>query len=121
MGVDASILGVPSFNNFKIVKTGLLLSPVFIGGGITQEVTENHNLGFAPAFLMFVDLGGSNNLMMPAMLNYGFTGGNVDVGMWVFGYATTTVVGVRFANAGTTGGDIGDYPIRYYLLQETST
>lgn len=113
-------------NTFKIVHTGTL--NLTSSGDLYSSAEYAHNLGFVPSFMAYyVDIAGAGpnagehfGQQLPFQLF-----DNDDGTLWVqlSAYATDTVFGVNLfvPHSSPFDGSVGDpWPVKFYLMQETS-
>jgi hypothetical protein len=108
----------------KIVDTNIV-DMVYDGSAITVT-TYNHNLGFAPSIIAFLNdvnvssVGAHENLALPTWLDVNIDTVNdvVKFGLYLSTSVTTTDAHFILLNA---TGATGSLPIKFYLLQESAT
>lgn len=125
---EVKLTSVPTFNDLEIIKSGstTVISPEATQSGsgcVTEDATViiNHNLGYIPIILAYVDFLGtfiSLNYTLPT------SSANSITHEFVYGYSDNTtisfVAGVTIMRiaAGTTSIGSTEYPIKYYLMRE---
>lgn len=120
MGVESKLTGIPQFEDFEIIKSGFIT--VSHPANTDQAVESiSHNLGFVPAYLLFVDV---DSLFYSAPLSSYFTDGANAGKLDTFydAYATNTDFTCRITTA-NTGGSYTiafDITFKYFLLRNTA-
>lgn len=112
-------------NVFKIIKTDVV--NLTIASTTVSTVTVPHGLGYAPivmAFLNNVDLStvaNDINIPLPTFLNASIdtVGNQVKFVTWVFASSDAFNVYIQCINS--SGVALGQFPFKYYLLQETAS
>ena len=115
---DSELIFNSSQNVFKIVLT----DTVTLTRGASddfQAVTYDHNLGYVPAMIAFLDYTGAKMPLPQTYINQ--TSGIVNEIIKVQDIGTSQVVFEAIApTAGSRYGSAQTYTIRFYLLQETA-
>lgn len=120
MGQDAALTGIPDSNRFQIIRTGVINVTKAAGSGSGTAVLA-HNLGYSPAFLIFLDFG-FGFLFGPVVQDSGAEAGKVFLSLQ--GFATDFNLNVSVITPNVSGNSYYSaeaiYKVRYYLLREIS-
>ncbi len=88
MGLDVSQLAIPTFEDFEIIKSGLL-TVSYPASGLQAVGNVTHNLGFVPAYLLYVKIGSSfYPTPFPVYITSGGNAGKLDT--YYDAYSTIT-------------------------------
>lgn len=143
---NANILGTQIADNtillrnltddtFRIVQTGtgtagaITTTNSSAGTWTTKsvQVPVAHNLGYAPANLVYVDFSGgagTNLVTIPSTL-FGTNTPNSAAYFWISYYvvvdATNLYINTTLTVYGAAGGSVTALPFKYYLLQEKAS
>lgn len=86
------------------------------GSAITETVP--HNLGYVPAFWAYFSAGGFY-YQIPNATGWGASGGVMTFTNWLFASVDANNIYLTFIPSST--GNLGTFPIKYYLLQESAS
>lgn len=103
----------PTFNQLEIVQKGTATIPL-AGDGATESVTVNHNLGYIPIAIAYID-GGGVRIPLPylAVVDSGTDEGKIE--QYIDFYVNSTQV--VLSNKSPLGSHAG-VTATYYLLRE---
>ena len=105
-------------NVFKIVSSGTsIIDATSATAGVAISNTVAHNLGYIPAFQAYYSAGGFF-YQLPNSTGWGASGGVMTFTNWIFAAVDDTNIYLYFIPSAS--GDIGLFPVKYYLLQETA-
>lgn len=105
-------------NVFKIVKSATY---TLVATAATSSVyTLPHDLGYTPVAIVYLNFGINNSAPLPtwASININTVDIVVEFQSFYDFYCDEKNVYIEFFNA--TGTPIGNYPVTYYILQETA-
>lgn len=115
MGIDTALTGIPDFDQFELVKEGIV--SVSVGATAISITNVVHNLGYQPLVLAAVDYGNSRNIL-PSILSSSVGVGGVTIFqfMQIIGISNTAF-SIQFLNA---NADPYTNEVKYYLLRQRS-
>jgi hypothetical protein len=118
MGIDANVTGIENFEYLELIKTGVATIDGNTTGDNDAETIVNHNLGFVPIVIAYLDYSGTGGgyRMLPTWTGRSFSGGNVVFNTWVDVSVTSSVIDFDFYSG--TASNFGTFNVRYYLFRQ---
>lgn len=115
---EVDMTRVPEFASLEIIKVGSTTIPA-ASDGTDELVTINHNLGYVPILIAFINNSGTEaRTMLPSIevYNTGANAGKVYQNVYCFADSTSLYFINQSQLQGTSGGNI-----KYYLFRERSS
>lgn len=114
---DSELIFNSNNNVFKIVDEGTVILPD-VSAGSSQMVSYTHNLGFIPAVVSFVDIGGFA-FPIPYLNITGTAPITIDHAVTISLLSESTIT-FTIVQATASVATLGNLPVKFYLLQETA-
>lgn len=110
---DPALKGIPQFDKFEIVKTGLITGHTILAG--TQELlTIPHGLGYVPVPMAMVDQGGFF-VPLPTFPVFGFSAGTFTISVFSRCYSDIDNIYIETTNG--AAGSQSAYAFKYFLMR----